>query len=123
MVQKGWKCGAPLTPEQLHYMVLKHQDTANHFSHAKRAKLNRYVQRVLARNNFSVRKISISQSMPPDWHEKSHGECCKNKKYLLKHQADIVINADETFFLFHPFGQRQLSVSELRYKLTMRNGG
>ena len=75
----------------------------------KTATLNRYVQRVLARNNFSVRKISISQSVPPDWREKAEENAARIRHTFLKEKVDIVINADETFLLFHPFGQRLIA--------------
>ena len=102
------------SPEQLHYMVLKHQDTANHFSQAKRATLNRYVQHVLARNNFSVQKISISQSVPPIWREKAMENAARIRNNFSKHKVDTVINADETFLPFHPFGQRLIAPTGIK---------
>jgi len=51
-----------------------------------------------------VRKISISQSVPPDWREKVEENAARIRHTFLKEKVDIVINADETFLLFHPFG-------------------
>jgi len=72
----------------------------------KRSTLNRYVQRVLARNKFSVRKISISQSVPAHWRSKVEENSARIRSTFLKEKVDVVINADEAFLLFHPFGQR-----------------
>jgi hypothetical protein len=59
-VRKSWECGAPLTPEQLQYAVMKHvehennKDAINLFVHGKRNTFHKFIQRVLKRNNFSV---------------------------------------------------------------------
>ncbi len=58
-------------------MILRHANDENikgnydELVQGKRSTLNRYVQRVLASNQFSVRKISISQSVPADWRSKA----------------------------------------------------
>ena len=76
-VRRCWESGASISPEQLHCMILRHAYDENikgdydELVQGKRSTLNRYVQRVLARNQFSVRKISISQSVPADWRSKA----------------------------------------------------
>ena len=114
-VRRYWESGAPISPEQLHHKVLKHIDSVSEenpyedFVHGKRSTLNRYVQRVLARNRFSIRKISISQSVPVDWRSKAEENTARIRATFLKEDVDVVINADETFLLFHPFGQRLIA--------------
>ena len=114
-VRRYWESGAPISPEQLHHKVLKHIDSVSEenpyedFLHGKRSTLNRYVQRVLARNRFSIRKISISQSVPVDWRSKAEENTARIRATFLKEDVDVVINADETFLLFHPFGQRLIA--------------
>jgi len=114
-VRQSWECGVPLTPEQLHHLVLQHvkeqgdKETTDAFLNGKRATLNKYVARVLARNNFSVRKISISQSVPPDWRQKAEENAARIRKTFSSENVDVVVNADETFLLFHPLGQRLIA--------------
>jgi hypothetical protein len=72
------------------------------------------VQRKLARNKFSVRKISISQSVPADWHSKAEENSARIRSTFLKEKVDVVINADETFLLFHPFGQRLIAPTRIK---------
>ena len=73
-VQRSWECGAPMTPEQLQHVVMQHVKKENNtravdqFVNGKRNTFNKFIQRVLKRNNFSVRKMTISQSVPVDWH-------------------------------------------------------
>ena len=43
--------------------------------------------------------------MPPDWREKAMENVARTRNTLSKQKVDVVINADETFLLFHPFGQ------------------
>ncbi len=67
-----------MSPEQLHCIIPQHlnakkmvNDDFEEMLNSKRSTLNQYVQHVLARNKFSVRKISISQSVPSDWRSKA----------------------------------------------------
>jgi len=114
-VRHAWECSAPLTREQLRHLVLDHvgkqddKDTVDSFVNGKRATLNKYVQCVLARNNYSVRKISISQSVPPDWHQKAQENAARIRKTFCKEKVAVVVNADETFLLLQPFGQRLIA--------------
>lgn len=114
-VRRCWESGAAISPEQLHHKIFKHlesvskEDLYEDFLHGKRCTLNRYVQRVLARNKFSIRKISISQSVPTDWRSKAEDNTARIRATFLKEDVDVVINADETFLLFHPFGQRLIA--------------
>jgi hypothetical protein len=114
-VRRYWESGTPISPEQLHHKVLKHIDSDSKenpyedFVHSKRSTLNCYVQRVLKRNRFSIRKIPISQRVPADWRSKAEENTARIRATFLKEDVDVVINADETFLLFHPFGQRLIA--------------
>lgn len=86
-VKQAWESGAPMTPEQLHYAVLRHckamvmvEEQYFDIIDGNRNSLNRYVQRVLERNKFSVRKISISQSIPSDWRSKAEANAAWIRK-------------------------------------------
>ena len=85
------------------------KETTDAFLNGKRATLNKYVARVLARNKFSVQKISISQSVPPDWRQKAEENAARIRKTFSSENVDVVVNADETFLLFHPLGQRLIA--------------
>ncbi len=86
-------------------------DTAaiNTFVNGKRNTLNRHGQRVLQRNHFSVRKISISQSVLVDWRQKAESNASRIREKLRDEKVDVIINADEMFLLFHPFGERLIA--------------
>jgi hypothetical protein len=112
-VRHCWGSGATISPEQLHHKVLQHiaskEDQYEDFVHGKRSTLNRYVLRVFARNRFSIQKNSISQSVPADWQLKAEENAARIRATFLKEDVDVVINADETFLLFHPFGKRLIA--------------
>ena len=79
----------------------------------KRATWNKYVQHVLSRNNFSVRKMSISQSVPPDWRQNAEDNTARTWKTFSRENVDV--NADETFLLFHPLGQRLIAPTGVKH--------
>jgi uncharacterized protein (UPF0210 family) len=55
---------------------------------------------VLKRNNFSVRKMTISQSVPVDWRQKAEDNTRRIREKFKAEKVDVVVNADETFLLF-----------------------
>ena len=109
-VQRSWECGAPMTPEQLQHVVMQHVKKENNtravdqFVNGKRNTFNKFIQRVLKRNNFSVRKMTISQSVPINWRQKAEDNTSRIREKFKAEKVDVVVNADETFLLFHPFG-------------------
>jgi hypothetical protein len=117
-VKQSWESGASISPEQLHHLVMKHaltnKDAYNKIAEGNSRSLNRYVQRVLERHKFSVRAISISQSVPRDWRSKAEENAARIRATFLKEKVDVVINADETFLLFHPFGQRLIAPTGIK---------
>ena len=58
------------------------------------------------RNRISVRKMSILQSVPVDWRSKAEQNTSRIREKFLSEKVDVVVNADETFLLFHPLGDR-----------------
>jgi len=110
--RRMWESGAPLTPEQLHHCVIKFAKSngdkvvTDFCVHGKRNTFNKFVRRVLVRNRFSVRKMSISQSVPVDWRSKAEQNTSRIREKFLSEKVDVVVNADETFLLFHPLGDR-----------------
>jgi hypothetical protein len=77
--------------------------------------LNKYAAGVLARNNFSIRKISISQSVSPNWHQKAEENVSRIRKTFSSENVDVVVNANETFLLFHPLGQRLIAPTGVKH--------
>jgi hypothetical protein len=63
----------------------------------------------LIRRHWSVRKISISQSVPVDWRKKAEDNSTRIRERFRLENVDVVVNADETFLLFHPFGEKLLA--------------
>ena len=79
------------------------------FVSGKRDTLQKFISRTLQRNNWSVYKMTISQSIPVDWRIKSEQNCARIRQRFLKEDVDVVVNADETFLLFHPFGENLIA--------------
>jgi len=110
-VKYHWDCGTPLTSQQLQHLVQQKIINDNEtyamtqFVSGKRDTLQKFISRTLQRNNWSVRKMTISQSIPVDWRIKSEQNCAWIRQRFLKEDVDVVVNEDETFLLFHPFGE------------------
>jgi hypothetical protein len=115
-----WECGAPLTSEQLQALIQQHissnySDAAvDTFVKGKRNMLHKFVSLVLERHQWSVRKISISQSIPVDWRMKAKMNSARIRKKIKDEDVDVVINADETFLLFHPFGEKLIASTGIK---------
>jgi hypothetical protein len=115
-----WECGAPITSEQLHFLVQQHlyADNNRHalktFVEGKRKTLQKFISHVLKRNRWSVQKISISQSVPVDWRQKAEENNARVRDRFRKHNVDVVVNADETFLLFHPFGEKLIAPTGIK---------
>ena len=95
-----------MTPEQLQHVVMQHIKKENNtravdqFVNGKRNTFNKFIQRVLKRNNFSVRKMTTSQSVPVDWRQKAEDNTRRIREKFKAEKVDVVVNADETFLLF-----------------------
>ncbi len=115
-----WECGAPLTSEQLQFLVQQHISADDNpqalktFVEGKRNTLQKFISRVLKRNRWSVRKISISQSIPVDWRQKAEENSARIREKFTMENVDVVVNADETFLLFHPFGDKLIAPTGIK---------
>jgi hypothetical protein len=49
------------------------------------------------------------ESTPVDWRIKSEQNCARIRQRFLKEDVDVVVNADETFLLFHPFRENLIA--------------
>jgi hypothetical protein len=115
-----WETGAPLTKEQLQFLV--QQEVAGGddacavkmFVTGKRNSLQKFIARTLKRNKWSVRKITISQSIPVDWRTKSEENAARIRDKFSAENVDVVVNADETFLLFHPFGEKVIAPTGMK---------
>ncbi len=119
-VRHYWECGAPITSEQLHLLVQQHLTNSNDneavklFVNGKRNTLTKFISRTLRRNNWSIRKITISQSVPVDWRKKAEQNSARIRAKFRAEDVDVVVNADETFLLFHPFGDKLLAPTGIK---------
>jgi hypothetical protein len=77
--------------------------------------LQKFISRTLQRNNWSVYKMTISQSIPVDWRIKSKQNCAQICQRFLKEDVDIVVNADETFLHFHPFVENLIAPTGVKH--------
>jgi len=97
----------PLCIEQLMLMFQAHvrkdkdEEALKLYVNGKKNTANKFLHRVLKRNQYSVRKNSISQSIPVDWRVKAEENALRIRNQFHKAKVDVVINADETFVLFH----------------------
>ena len=104
----------PLCSYQLIVMVQRHvmkdgsDDEKMLFVNGKKNTTSKFIQRVLKRNRFSIRKNSISQSVPVDWRIKAESNAARIRAQFLEEDVDVVINADETFVLFHMQDNRMI---------------
>ncbi len=76
--------------------------------------LQKFIARTLKRNKWSVRKITISQSIPVDWRTKSEENAARIRDKFSAENVDVVVNADETFLLFHPFGEKVIAPTGMK---------
>jgi hypothetical protein len=74
----------------------------------------KYVKRVLARNHCSEYKIFISQSIPTDWHNKAEENASRIRLTFSLEKVNVTVNADETFLLFHPLGERLIAPTRVK---------
>jgi hypothetical protein len=109
-VKHYWESGAPITSEQLQFLVQQHisstgnQDAIQMFVRGKQNTLQKFLVHVLYRNNYSIHKITISQSLPVDWRQKAEENSARIREKFRTEKVDIVVNADETFLLLHQLG-------------------
>jgi len=65
------------------------------YVNGKKNTANKFLHRVLKRNQYSVRKNSISQSIPMDWRVKAEENALQIRNQFNEAKVDVVIDADE----------------------------
>jgi hypothetical protein len=106
-VQQAWETGMPLCTEELmmqfqvHVHDLKDPLRTQLFVNGKKNTADKFISHVLKRNQYSIRKNSILQSVPVDWRQKSEENTLRIRTLFKDENVDVVVNADENFVLFH----------------------
>jgi hypothetical protein len=106
-VREEWERGLPICTEELfilfqhHVISLEDPEARKLFVDGKKNTVHKFIGRVLKKNKYSIRKNSISQSVPLDWRRKSEENTLRIRTLFKAENVDVVINADETFVLFH----------------------
>jgi len=106
-VREEWEKGTPITSQELLILFQEYangiEDTeaAKVFVNGKKNTVHQFVGHVLKANKYSIRKNSISQSVPLDWRNKAEENALRIRTLFKNEKVDVVINADETFVLFH----------------------
>jgi hypothetical protein len=77
------------------------EETKSVFVNGQKNSVTTFIRHVLDQNQYSVRKNTISQSVPVDWRSKVEDNAAKIRALFKEEKVDIIINADETFVLFH----------------------
>jgi hypothetical protein len=62
-----------------------------------------------------VKKNSISRSVPVDWRKKAEENSARIREEFREEDVDVVVNADKTFLLFHPFGEKLLALTGAKH--------
>jgi hypothetical protein len=106
-VTEAWEKGIPLCTEELmfrfqwHVKNLEIPAMTERFVEGKKNTVQKFLHRSLKKHKFSIHKNSISQSVPVDWQQKAEENTSRIRTLFRKENVDVVINADETFALFH----------------------
>jgi hypothetical protein len=75
--KEGWEKGTLITSQELVLLFQRHvnatedQETKKMFVNGKKNSVHQFIGRVLKANKYSIRKKSISQSVPTDWRSKA----------------------------------------------------
>jgi len=105
--KEGWEKGTLITSQELVLLFQRHvnatedQETKKMFVNGKKNSVHQFIGRVLKANKYSIRKKSISQSVPTDWRSKADENALRIWTLFKAENVEVVINADETFVLFH----------------------
>jgi hypothetical protein len=106
-VKAAWERGTPLCVEQLMLLFQAHvrqgddEEAKGLYVTGKPNTRNKFLHRTLKRHHYSVRENSISQSIPVDWRVKAEENSLRIRTQFKAANVDVVVNADETFVLFH----------------------
>jgi len=98
-VRQAWERGMPLCIKQLMLMFQAHvrkdkdEEALNLYVNGKKNTANKFLHCVLKRNQYSVCKNSISQSIPVDWRVKAEENALRIRNQFNVAKVDVMINA------------------------------
>ena len=113
-VVKAWECGNPMSKSVLYDALISefgHDEEANRSEWEKVMSIHsgfispafsQWVRRVLERHRFSVRKESISQTVPLNWNTLCIEAAGVIRSTMARAGVDRLINADEMFLNYYP---------------------
>lgn len=111
VAQKRWEEGLPIEMETLALKVVNNSKRLNMNSdfvksycnndEQSRKKLNVIIKRVLGKHGLTVRKKTVSQSIPKDWRTIAIQSTSKIRQQFRKVGVSVVLSADETFIRFN----------------------
>jgi hypothetical protein len=99
---------------QQHLINPNDNEAVKLFINGKLNSLIKFISRAFKRNNWSVRKISISQSVPVDCRKKAEQNSARIHEKYRPEDVDVIMNADETFLLFYPFRDKLLATTGIK---------
>ena len=71
--------------------------------------LSQWFSRVLKRHHWTIRKTTVSQKVPTNWHQIAHEDSNRITRRMKEAGVDVLINADQPFFLFYPEDQQVIA--------------
>ena len=111
VARKRWNDGLPIELERLVLMLVsysKQLNTNREFinsycrnDHESLKKARIFVQRALAKNEMTVRKKTVSQSIPRNWKDVAITSSNDIRQSFRNAGVSVVLSADETFIKFH----------------------
>jgi hypothetical protein len=114
MIVLKWETGDPLSKQALYNLLISkfgHENESDQTEWEKKMQihsgnitpnLSQWLSRVLARHRFSVRKESISQTVPLNWLQVCCDACGLIRSIMKSANVTRLINADEMFLQFYP---------------------
>jgi hypothetical protein len=100
---------------QQHISLNCDSDAANTFVKGKQNIFQKFISCVLKRHQWSVWKITISQSVPIGWHQKAEENSARIRGKFREEYVDAVVNADKTFLLCHPFCEKLIAPTGIKH--------
>ena len=113
LVQDRWNSGDPITKHEIKDEVCIRDDcaegTAFYSSYLDPTRSRNtapawinWLNRVLGRVGYSLRKNSVGQTVPVDWYEQAIADAKAIRERMAAENCNVVVNADQTFVNFYP---------------------
>jgi hypothetical protein len=109
-IVSAWETGNPLSRSRCYdILISKYGSSSNQWvtamdlnSRSISPALSQWLQRTLMRNGYSVRKESISQTVPQNWLVLAVEACDLIRSTMKKANVTRLVNMDEMFLNFYP---------------------